>query len=95
MHRPCIVVATQFIPAHQDMNTQQWVEAKYTRKPARNGTFLGWGLDTSEGMGSFTAAIVEFSDGDVELVGVDEIKFRTRTAADDQTDLFNSKRDSQ
>jgi hypothetical protein len=49
---------------------------KNTSKPAlKDGLFIGWGLDTNEGYGSWTVAIIENNDGSIELFHPSDIRF--------------------
>lgn len=39
------------------------------------GEFLDWGVDTDEGMGSFTTAIIRLEDGSIRNVYCEYVRF--------------------
>lgn len=60
------------------IHTRKYIKENVWEPVVQEGTFLGWGVDYEElrdGVGQYTAAIVEFPGGEVALCPVHTIRF--------------------
>lgn len=52
-----------------------WDKRASSYSPYEEGTFLQFGLDAKEGLGSYSVALIEKTDGNVVMVGVSSFQF--------------------